>query len=156
MAKWHTCAEESCPGVQVPDADRCLAHLPAAGLVRYLAALSPGARVDVRGTTLDAGRLARLLHAVRVGDGPPTFGEFAADEAQFPENANFRGARFAGDMVLLRSELLPPFGFGFYHFSGNFAGRRHQAPQSMGEMIRVRLGGQYAISTAKIGLRSTS
>ena len=138
LAKWHTCAEESCPGVQVPDADRCLAHLPAAGLVRYLAALSPGARVDVRGTTLDAGRLARLLDAVRLGDGPPTFGEFAADEAQFPEKADFRGARFAGD-AWFHSARFPLYAtFDDCHFEEKAAFRHAHLSTATFERARFR------------------
>jgi uncharacterized protein YjbI with pentapeptide repeats len=96
---WPRCAvlEEhgQCTGIQVGEADQCLAHLPQDDRDSYLSQLKPGADIDARGTSLDAALLASLLAAVTPPREGPRLGagtDFRG--ATFTKAAFFRGATF--------------------------------------------------------------
>ncbi|WP_380282469.1 hypothetical protein [Kitasatospora purpeofusca] len=52
-----------CRGIRVGPGGQCLAHLPDADRVAYLAALAPGSDLDLRGTTIDGTLLASIRSA---------------------------------------------------------------------------------------------
>ncbi len=54
-----------CRGIHVPGHTACLAHLADADRDAYLAGLTPGARIDHRGTTFTESLLIALLNALR-------------------------------------------------------------------------------------------
>ncbi|WP_326565468.1 pentapeptide repeat-containing protein [Amycolatopsis rhabdoformis] len=101
--------EDQCSGVQVSGLARCLAHLNSAELGSFLRHLSPGAELDVRGTTLDPALLRHLKDALtpsgvrgartRVGhaqfNGTTFTGEADFRDTTFAEDADFSGATFA-------------------------------------------------------------
>lgn len=90
-----------CPGVTVTPSGRCLAHADAAEQAGYLASLSPGADLDLRGTTLDGPLLSRILTAVAdPATRRPTVGTARFDAVTFTGDAWFDSAVFAGASVL--------------------------------------------------------
>ncbi|MER7822672.1 pentapeptide repeat-containing protein [Streptomyces sp. NPDC096097] len=91
---WPTCGAEvagsaACGGVRLPGYGRCLAHLEAQEERAYLAALRPGAPLDLRGTTFAQGLLPRLLTALEPrSSGPVRLGPAAFDRARFVDGWN--------------------------------------------------------------------
>ncbi|MER5370141.1 pentapeptide repeat-containing protein [Streptomyces sp. NPDC002722] len=86
-----------CRGVRTGSGTACLAHLSAADRAACLAALGPGADVDLRGTAFSEDLLRALFDAVRDPvSGAPAFGEAQFVGASFSGDARFVGASFSG------------------------------------------------------------
>ncbi|MBC6460275.1 hypothetical protein [Actinomadura sp. HBU206391] len=83
-------------GAQAATHGRCLAHLSAEGRRAYLATLSPGADVHLRGATIPDGLLAELLNALRDDHGDVQTGL-----------ADFSGVTFSGDVDFLTVTFSP-------------------------------------------------
>ncbi|USQ89886.1 pentapeptide repeat-containing protein (plasmid) [Streptomyces phaeoluteigriseus] len=89
-----------CRGIHVPGHTACLAHLADADRDAYLAALTPGMRIDHRGTTFTESLLNALLNALRdPATGHPCLGVAVFGSATFEGGAVFRSATFIGDAV---------------------------------------------------------
>ncbi|WP_063892264.1 MULTISPECIES: pentapeptide repeat-containing protein [unclassified Streptomyces] len=100
-----------CRGIHVPGHTVCLAHLAADDRDAYLAALTPGASIDHRGTNFTESLLNALLNALRDPEtGHPRLGhakfELATFEgaalfelAIFEDCALFESATFKGDAL---------------------------------------------------------
>ncbi|MFF2523530.1 pentapeptide repeat-containing protein [Streptomyces liangshanensis] len=87
-----------CRGIHVLGHSECLAHLDAAARNAYLAALSPGADVDHRGTTITGPLLDALLAVLRdPATGAPRLGDARFESATFEGDAVFTSATFTGD-----------------------------------------------------------
>ncbi|MEE1928732.1 pentapeptide repeat-containing protein [Streptomyces sp. TRM 70351] len=87
-----------CRGVHAGGRTACLAHLAEADRAACLAALSPGADLDHRGTPFTAELLPRLLTALHdPATGGPRTGDARFDEASFSGDAVFTGTSFSGD-----------------------------------------------------------
>ena len=125
---WPLCGSSGCFGVRRADQEGCLAHLGSEARGTLLAALKPGADLDLRGTPLDRELLSQLLAAVRPKDGPPTLGNARFDRAQFNGNADFRDthftgavsfreAQFAGDARFIQAQFNGDVGFRDAQFS---------------------------------------
>jgi Pentapeptide repeats (9 copies) len=94
---WPVCGRGGCIGVLVEGQEACLAHLGSCARKLALAALAPGAGLDLRGMPIDAELLQQVLAALRPGDGPAKVGDVRFDRAQFSGIAVFEGVRFAGE-----------------------------------------------------------
>jgi len=92
---WPTCGTGGCIGVRLHGQEDCLAHVGAQVRKTILAALKPGADLDLRGTPIDVELLNQLLAAMRADDGPPRLANAAFDKAQFSGDAGFGGAQFS-------------------------------------------------------------
>jgi hypothetical protein len=132
---WSTCGTAGCIGIRLKDAEACLTHVEPQAREAFLAALKPGAAVDLRGTPIDPELLSGLLAAVRPEHGPPTLGnaEFTKAQfsgramfsgAQFSRIAEFGGAQFSGDAVFAGTQFSRIAVFGGTQFNGyaEFAG----------------------------------
>jgi uncharacterized protein YjbI with pentapeptide repeats len=95
---WPICSTSGCIGVRVEGQKACLAHMDSEARKFALAALAPGADLDLRGVPIDAELLQQVLAALRPGDGPPTVGDARFDRAQFSGITVFEGVRFAGEV----------------------------------------------------------
>jgi uncharacterized protein YjbI with pentapeptide repeats len=93
---WPMCRTGGCIGVRVDRQEHCLAHLDSQTRKTVLAALKPGAHLNLRGTPIDLELLSQVLVALRSEDGPPTLGDARFDRAQFTGNAEFKDVRFTG------------------------------------------------------------
>jgi len=93
---WPLCGSSGCFGLRRGDQEGCLAHVSSEARGAILAALKPGADLDLRGTPMDRELLSQILVAVRPKDGLPTLGNARFDRAQFTGDANFRGTHFTG------------------------------------------------------------
>ena len=82
--------------MHVPGHTVCLAHLDEAERDLYLAALSPGADIDHRGTPFTGELLSSLLAALTDSSGLPSLGVAHFDEAEFSGVVHFPGAKFNG------------------------------------------------------------
>ena len=132
---WSTCGTAGCIGIRLKDAEACLTHVEPQAREAFLAALKPGAALDLRGTPIDSELLSGLLAAVRPEHGPPTLGnaEFTKAQfsgravfsgAQFSRIAEFGGAQFSGDALFGGAQFSRIAVFGGAQFSGDaeFAG----------------------------------
>jgi hypothetical protein len=132
---WSTCGTAGCIGIRLKDAEACLTHAEPQAREAFLAALKPGAALDLRGTPIDPELLSRVLAAVRSEQGPPTLGntEFTKAQfsgravfsgAQFSRIAEFGGTQFSGDAVFFGAQFSRIAVFGGTQFSGDaeFAG----------------------------------
>jgi uncharacterized protein YjbI with pentapeptide repeats len=95
---WPVCGRSGCIGVPVKGQEACLAHMDSEARKLALAALAPGADLDLRGVPINAELLQQVLDALRLGDDPPTAGDVRFDRAQFSGIAVFEGVRFAGEV----------------------------------------------------------
>ncbi|MGW0522097.1 hypothetical protein [Crossiella sp. NPDC003009] len=88
---WPTCTEDAgrCTGRRIEDFDQCLAHLTADDLDTALTRFTPGADVDLRGTTLTPELLHRLLAGMSEGEDP-------APRTPRLGHADFRHCFFSG------------------------------------------------------------
>jgi uncharacterized protein YjbI with pentapeptide repeats len=96
--EWAVCGASGCIGVRVEGHEACLAHMNSEARQSALAALAPGADLDLRGAPIDAELLQQVLAALRAGDDPPRVGDARFDRAQFSEVAVFEGVRFAREV----------------------------------------------------------
>ncbi|QXE39535.1 pentapeptide repeat-containing protein [Streptomyces sp. GMY02] len=88
-----------CRGVAIPGSARCLAHATPAEQTAYLASLSPGADLDLRGTAVDAAHIQQIH--VRTNDpatGRARLGNVLLDQATFAEEAEFSSTDFTGSV----------------------------------------------------------
>jgi hypothetical protein len=102
---WPVCGRGDCIGVLVEGQEACLAHLGLCARKLALAALAPGADLDLRGMPIDAELLQQVLAALRPGDGPAKVGDVRFDRAQFSGIAVSEGVWFA---ALTRGSTTPP------------------------------------------------
>ncbi|WP_330177251.1 pentapeptide repeat-containing protein [Streptomyces sp. NBC_01498] len=101
---WPHCARGAgvtdpvgCRGVRVARRTACLAHLEETDRAAHLAALSPGADIDHRGTSFSTSLLDRLLDALRDQvTRHPRLGNARFNGARFTGDANFSGADLTG------------------------------------------------------------
>jgi uncharacterized protein YjbI with pentapeptide repeats len=103
----RTCTAEGCTGAIIKGQELCLAHVDEQVRAEFIAALKPGASLDLRGTTISAELLARLIKALTGEDGVPLLGR-----------ARFDGTRFDGDVVFTGARFSRGVRFGGAHFSG--------------------------------------
>ena len=94
MPDWPVCDRSGCIGVRWDGQKRCLAHVDSEIRKTILAALEPGAELDLRGTPIDVELLNQLLAALRPDDGPQTLRYARFDGAQFDGNVGFEEAQF--------------------------------------------------------------
>jgi uncharacterized protein YjbI with pentapeptide repeats len=129
MPDWPICVTDGCIGVRRDGQEDCLAHVGAQVRKAVLAALKPGADLDLRGTPIDSELLDQLLAAVRPEAGPPTLGNALFDRAQFTgdadfsgtqftRNAVFSGAQFTGAVWFRGAQVSGPAGFDRAQISG--------------------------------------
>ncbi|RLL68608.1 pentapeptide repeat-containing protein [Streptomyces sp. Z26] len=86
-----------CQGTPVGGHPACLAHLDEADRAAYLAALTPGADLDHRGTPFTQALLDRLLAAVHDdAERRPRTGAASFAGAVFAGDVDFRGTAFTG------------------------------------------------------------
>ncbi|WP_327085208.1 pentapeptide repeat-containing protein [Nonomuraea sp. NBC_01738] len=114
---WVTCEHASgCTGFARKPYGICLFHLPEPQRAEALAELAPGRLVDLRGTTIDADLLGRVLAAT---GGRP--GRTRLDRARFVSDTRLAGIVFLGDVSLdgARFDRLASF-FGA-RFEGNLS-----------------------------------
>jgi uncharacterized protein YjbI with pentapeptide repeats len=116
--EWPVCGRSGCLGVRWNGQEECLAHVGAETRKTILAALKPGADLDLRGTPIDHELLDQLLAAVRPKDGPPTLGDARFDRAQFKGTARFNGAQFSGDAWFYEAQFDSIASFDRAKFSG--------------------------------------
>ncbi|MFD8670298.1 pentapeptide repeat-containing protein [Streptomyces microflavus] len=103
---WPQCAHGAtpaanpvgCRGIHIPGHTTCLAHLTDTDRDAYLASLTPGADIDLRGTTFTD----LLLRALRIALHDPAtstviFGTGRFESATFEHAARFESATFHGD-----------------------------------------------------------
>jgi uncharacterized protein YjbI with pentapeptide repeats len=109
-----------CTGVSVAVSGQCLIHVGAAGQAAYLASLSPGADLDLRGTTIDGTLLTRILTAVTdPATHLPTVGTARFDRATFTGDAVFDAVTFSGDAGFNAAIFARGARFGSATFSGD-------------------------------------
>jgi uncharacterized protein YjbI with pentapeptide repeats len=97
----------------------CLAHLHPDQQSAYLATLTPGADLDLRGVTLTAELLARLLAALSVPDqAGPRIGNADFRRTTFEGHARFLAVSFAGDADFRHATFGGIAGFDRATFSG--------------------------------------
>ncbi|MFE9677231.1 pentapeptide repeat-containing protein [Streptomyces sp. NPDC006259] len=103
---WPHCAHDSdpaanpvgCRGIHVPGHTVCLAHLPDDDRDAYLAALTPGASIDHRGTTFTESLLVALLNALHdPATGIVRLGDAEFESATFEGDARFGSTTFEGE-----------------------------------------------------------
>jgi uncharacterized protein YjbI with pentapeptide repeats len=115
---WPTCqAVDGCGGIRVGGHSACLAHLEESQLADWLATLRPGSDLDLRGTQVEANRLARLLTALHDEHGRPRLGDTWFGRAQFSGDAIFSRAQFSGDTIFSRAQFSGPAMFDGAQFS---------------------------------------
>ncbi|MCP3759229.1 pentapeptide repeat-containing protein [Streptomyces sp. TBY4] len=86
-----------CTGIRLPGGLLCLAHVTESDRTRYLAMLSPGSPVDLRGTTFADGLLERLLAVLRDPvTGHVRMGRARFDRARFGDDWAVPGFEFEG------------------------------------------------------------
>jgi hypothetical protein len=95
----------------------CLAHMDKSELADWLATLSPGSNIDLRGTQLGTERLDRLLTAVRDEHGNTRLGNVRFSEAQFIGDTSFGGAQFSGDAEFSEAQFNGPAIFEMAEFA---------------------------------------
>ncbi|MCX5175976.1 pentapeptide repeat-containing protein [Streptomyces virginiae] len=123
---WPACGLEASPadpraciGIRLPGHERCLAHLEIEDQETYLGTLSPGAPVDLRGTTFDHGLLPRLLMALQPSvPGPARVGPAAFDRARFAEGWNRPDVEFSDRASFVRATFAGRAGFAGATFAG--------------------------------------
>jgi hypothetical protein len=103
-----------CRGIHVGDHTACLAHLSEADRAAYLAALSPGADIDHRGTPFTPELLNKLLAALRdPTTAKPQIGVAWFSEASFSGVAGFSQASFSNGALFDGASF-----FGLARFDG--------------------------------------
>ncbi|MFE4638966.1 SAV_2336 N-terminal domain-related protein [Streptomyces sp. NPDC056773] len=86
-----------CTGIRLPGRPLCLAHVTESDRTRYLAMLSPGSQVDLRGTTFAGGLLERLMSVLRDREaGHVRVGHARFDRARFVDDWEVPGFEFQG------------------------------------------------------------
>ena len=99
---WTHCGHDSsasnpvgCRGITIPGSAKCLLHAEPAERTAYIASLSPGADLDLRGTTITPDFLTDILtHLTDPATGHPRIGDASFRSATFSGDASFRSATF--------------------------------------------------------------
>jgi uncharacterized protein YjbI with pentapeptide repeats len=155
-----TCsAEDACSGIRVEATQSCLAHLSQAVRNEYLAQLTPGAPLDLRGTRIDQKLLSEILLAVRAEDGVSRLGEVRFNGVRFSEDVEFStvhfagpawflGAKFDGDAAFGQAKFDNDAGFGGARFSGDAWFGEAQFNGTAG-FIKTTFGGYAGFSKAQ-------
>ena len=136
---WPTCANDECIGRQIEGFEHCLAHLEASNLDDFLHGVTPGAPLDLRGTTLTNTLLDRLLQRVSEDpESPAQLGEADFRYCSFPTvPARFERVRFAG---------AARFGGARFAQAAEFGGARFDGPAEFRDA-------QFAGSAGFVGAR---
>jgi uncharacterized protein YjbI with pentapeptide repeats len=115
-----------CDAVPFPPFGRCLEHLAGAERDQALAALAPGAAIDVRGTRFTGKLLSLLQAALNDPAGEPVFGAAQFSGAWFEDAVSFGKARFTGDVSFAGAQFTGVASFAGASFSqdADFAGAR--------------------------------
>jgi Pentapeptide repeats (9 copies) len=100
---WEPCEEDGCHGVPLPKGGgKCWAHADEEGLDVGLKQLGDVGHLDVRGTTITAELLKRILAAVpRDARGSPKLINPCFDKAVFTGDADFSKASLEGEVGFL-------------------------------------------------------
>ncbi|MFZ4248597.1 pentapeptide repeat-containing protein [Streptomyces griseoincarnatus] len=108
-----------CRGIHVPGHTACLAHLADPDRDAYLAALTPGASIDHRGTAFTEALLIALLNALRdSATGHPRLGAAEFGSATFEGTAEFGSATFEGTAEFDSATFKGDAWFGWAAFKG--------------------------------------
>ncbi|MGP3974262.1 pentapeptide repeat-containing protein [Streptomyces sp. 8N114] len=96
-----------CRGIVIRSTGRCLVHCDDTERQSYLDELSPGADIDLRGTTLGENMLDALLDAVRDTEAElaPRIGDAEFSEVVFTGDARFDRTKFTGDARFDRTKF---------------------------------------------------
>ena len=137
---WPTCTTEGCIGIRIEGETACLAHIDEPARQTVLAALRPGARVDLRGTPVSSTLLDRVLAVLQPEGGPATFGAARFDKAHFTGDARFNRARFTGDARFDEAQFNGDAGFDRAWF-GDLAGFDKARFTGVAGFDRARFGG---------------
>ncbi|MCU1670508.1 MAG: hypothetical protein JWP40_3435 [Blastococcus sp.] len=106
-------------GAAVAADQHCLAHLRPDQRTAFLATLTAGAGIDVRGVAITPELLAQLLNSLDDGSGKAQFGRADFHEATFTGDANFRGVTFAGYADFRGVTFTGPADFSGVTFTGD-------------------------------------
>ncbi|WP_079125345.1 pentapeptide repeat-containing protein [Streptomyces lushanensis] len=88
-----------CRGIAIPGSLRCLAHATPAEQTAYLAFLSPGADLDLRGTTVTAALLQQIhVRTTDPATGRARLGDVLFDQATFDGEVGFSSTDFTGSV----------------------------------------------------------
>jgi hypothetical protein len=121
---WPRCtAVHGCTGRAAGDHGSCAAHLRPREFERFVAALRPGADLDLRGVTVPAWLLDAVLDAVTGPDGRPHLGRTRFDGAVLPSDAGLRGFCVEGDSSFDNACFLGGVSFYDARFFGNVSFR---------------------------------
>ncbi|WP_433475949.1 pentapeptide repeat-containing protein [Spirillospora sp. CA-142024] len=121
---WPRCtAVHGCTGRASGELGSCAAHLRPREFERFVAALRPGADVDLRGVTVPAWLLDAVLDAVTGPDGRPHLGRTRFDGAVLPSDAALRGFCVEGDSSFDGACFLGGVSFYDARFFGNVSFR---------------------------------
>lgn len=125
---WRTCTSAAgCTGIRWRTHELCLAHLNQRDQAAELAALSPGASIDLRGTSISTELLSRLLEALTPEDeDAPRIGDALFRQVTFTGAASFRRAVFTGGSAFTGARFEEAADFHETHFSedAEFGGAR--------------------------------
>ncbi|WP_165978464.1 pentapeptide repeat-containing protein [Actinomadura darangshiensis] len=124
---WPRCtAVYGCTGRAGGELGSCAAHLRPREFERFVAALRPGADIDLRGVTVPSWLLDAVLDAVTGPDGRPHLGRTRFDGAVLPSDAALRGFCVEGDSSFDDACFLGGVSFYDARFFGNasFRGAR--------------------------------
>jgi uncharacterized protein YjbI with pentapeptide repeats len=115
---WPTCDSKGCIGIRAQGAEACLAHLGPEARSGFLAAIRPGADIDLRGIRVDPALLNQVLAAMQHTDGSRTLGDAQFNEAQFNEGVGFDRVIFAGYAEFDGAQFHGAVGFREAQFGG--------------------------------------
>ncbi|WP_405955144.1 pentapeptide repeat-containing protein [Streptomyces phaeochromogenes] len=115
----HATDPIGCRGIHVPGHTECLAHLTYPDRTGYLTGLTPGARIDHRGTPFTEDLLNQLLNALREpATGNPNLGLATFNQAQFSGDASFDHAQFSSTAWFHQAQFSDGASFDHAQFSG--------------------------------------
>jgi hypothetical protein len=146
---WPTCTFDGCIGIRVKGEEWCLAHVDTEVRETVLAALKPGAALDLRGTPFDRELLDRLLNALRSEDGVPRLGNATFALAKFSEDASFRRAEFVESAMFSWAEFSGSASFDEVKIRGG-AWFEHAVMTSLGNFRAAQFSGDVGFNGARI------
>ncbi|MEU0519514.1 pentapeptide repeat-containing protein [Streptosporangium sp. NPDC006007] len=143
---WVTCAASpECAGSARLPYGRCLAHLDHHELDEVIRGLSPGAAVDLRGTTVGRDLLERVLTATHRRLGRARF-----DLAAFPEEARFGDVVFTGDVSFDQAGFRRLASFVGARFAGNVSFREVRFAREL-SLHGITVAGHAAFDRMSVG-----
>jgi uncharacterized protein YjbI with pentapeptide repeats len=140
--RFPRCREPGCGGSAL-ESGSCLAHLSGGARRRYLAKLSNGGVLDVRGAVLTDVLLADVLAALRRDDGRVVVGDALFTNATFETSANFEGVVFGGVACFYKARFTDEAMFDSASFKGDavFSGSNFLSDRSWSTFWRTRFDG---------------